>query len=140
MPPASQQTAIPAPVIPLAWPRILARLLRVHQWSKNLLVFAPVITSHRVFSASVLGASAIMFAIFCCAASAGYILNDILDLGSDRRHPIKRDRPLASGRVSTRAALATAAILLLAAAGLAFRLPAPAALILALYCASTLLY
>src|SRR5215813_11365400 len=117
MQPASQQTAISAPAIPVAnpqndrWPGVLVRLLRVHQWSKNLLVFAPVITSHRVFSASVLQASAVMFAAFCCAASATYILNDILDLDSDRRHQTKRHRPLASGRVSTRTAIAISAVL-----------------------------
>ena len=146
MQPASQQTAIPAAPIPVAnqqndrWPSVLARLLRVHQWSKNLLVFAPVVTSHRVFSALVLEASAVMFAAFCCTASATYILNDILDLDSDRRHQTKRFRPLASSRVSVRIGIASAVVLLLTAAALAFRLPTPAALVLALYCASTLLY
>src|SRR5438067_251017 len=146
MQPVSQPSAIPAPAISLAaaetigWPRVLARLLRVHQWSKNLLVFAPVITSHQVLSVAVLRASVIMFAAFCCAASATYILNDLLDLDSDRRHHTKRDRPVASGRVQARTAVAASAVLLVAAAGLAIWLPTTAALVLALYCASTLLY
>jgi len=133
--------AIPLPETQTqSWPRALAHLLRVHQWSKNLLVFAPVVTSHRVFSASVLRASALMFAAFCCAASATYILNDIFDLDSDRRHQTKRHRPLAAGRISIRAALSVTAVLLAAAAGFAAPLPTPAALVLALYCVSTLLY
>src|SRR5215470_12059557 len=98
-----QTAAIPPPQAQTqSLPRTLVRLLRVHQWSKNLLVFAPVVTSHRVFSVSVLRASGVMFAAFCCAASATYILNDILDLDSDRRHQNKRNRPVASGRVSVR--------------------------------------
>jgi len=81
-----------------------------------------------------------MFAAFCCAASATYILNDLLDLDSDRLHHTKRYRPLASGRVSTRNALSIAAGLLVAAAGLVVWLPRAAVLLLAIYCASTLLY
>ena len=147
MHPAPQTTASPASPIPAAaaiptdrWPRVLARLLRVHQWAKNLLVFAAVVGAHRVFSASVMGAAAVMFAAFCCAASATYILNDILDLDSDRRHHSKRFRPLAAGRISIRTGIAAAVVLLLAAALLAIWLPAAAALVLALYCATTLLY
>src|SRR5205807_2397075 len=59
---------------------------------------------------------------------------------SDRRHHTKRDRPVASGRVPVRTAVAASAVLLVAAAGLAVWLPTTAALVLALYCASTLLY
>lgn len=136
-----QTVAIPLPEAQTySWPRVLGRLLRVHQWSKNLLVFAPVVTSHRVFSASVLSAAALMFAAFCCVASAAYILNDVLDLDSDRRHHTKRFRPLASGRISIRTALPIAAVLFVAGGGIAFWLPRPAVLVLALYCASALLY
>src|SRR5262249_28276489 len=134
-----QTVAIPPPQAQTqSWPRTLARLLRVHQWSKNLLIFAPAITAHRVFSEPVLRASGLIFAAFCCAASATYILNDILDLDSDRLHQTKRHRPLASGRVSTRTAIAISAVLFAAAAGFAVLLPTPAVLLLALYCLSTL--
>ena len=120
--------------------RVFARLLRVHQWSKNLLIFAPVVGAHRILSAPVLRASGLMFAAFCCVASATYILNDIFDLDSDRRRPTKCNRPLASGRISIRAALAIAAVLVAAAGGIAVLLPTPAALVLGLYCVTTLLY
>jgi 4-hydroxybenzoate polyprenyltransferase len=136
-----QTAAIPLPETQTeSWPRVLARLLRVHQWSKNLLVFAPVVTSHQVLSAPVLKASAIMFVVFCCAASATYILNDLMDLEHDRRHPTKRLRPLASGRVSIRTSKIIAGVLLLAACGLAFPFPNAAKLFPGIYFASTFFY
>lgn len=79
----------------------LLRALRVHQWVKNLLVFVPVILDHRLFDGSSMLRAAGGFAAFCCAASGGYVLNDLLDLEADRRHPTKRNRPFASGALPT---------------------------------------
>ena len=78
----------------------LVRALRVHQWVKNLLVFVPVVLDHKLFSADTMAKSATAFAAFCCAASSAYILNDLLDLEADRRHPTKRHRPFAAGTLS----------------------------------------
>ena len=75
----------------------LLRALRVHQWVKNLLLFVPVILDHRLFDRRPMLRAAGGFAAFCCAASGGYVLNDLLDLEADRRHPTKRNRPFASG-------------------------------------------
>jgi 4-hydroxybenzoate polyprenyltransferase len=123
-----QTAAIPLPEVSTqSWPGVIARLLRVHQWSKNLLVFAPVVTSHQVLSAPVLKASAVMFVVFCCAASATYIANDLMDLESDRQHPTKRFRPLASGRIPPRTARIIASFLLLAVGLIVTAYPFPTA-------------
>jgi 4-hydroxybenzoate polyprenyltransferase len=74
------------------------RSMRFYQWVKNLLLFVPAITSHTIFDASVAGNATLAFLSFGLAASAGYILNDLLDLEEDRRHPTKKQRPFASGR------------------------------------------
>lgn len=79
------------------------RLARVHQWVKNALVFVPMVTSHHVTAASVF-ASILAFLAFSFAASAVYVLNDLVDVEADRRHPTKRFRPLAVGRVPILAA------------------------------------
>ncbi len=82
----------------------LAKALRPHQWVKNLLLFVPVLAAHR-FAWPDLLAAAVAFACVCLIASGGYVLNDLLDLTSDRRHPRKRARPFAAGHVSIPAGL-----------------------------------
>ncbi len=73
------------------------RALRPYQWVKNLLLFVPVVLDHRLFDAETMEKAVIAFLAFCCAASSAYVLNDVLDLEADRRHPTKRRRPFASG-------------------------------------------
>jgi 4-hydroxybenzoate polyprenyltransferase len=77
----------------------LLRALRVHQWVKNLLVFVPVLLDHRL-QLPVLARAGLAFAAFCCAASGGYVLNDLLDLEADRKHSVKRHRPFAATLLS----------------------------------------
>jgi 4-hydroxybenzoate polyprenyltransferase len=124
---------------PSRW-KLTARLLRLHQWLKNVLVFAPLVTSHRILSVGTAAKAGIMAAAFCCCASAAYILNDFLDLDADRQHSSKRHRPLAAGVISIPAACSAALTLILAAIGLSLLLPVPAAGVLALYFVVTLLY
>ena len=64
------------------------------QWLKNLLVFVPVLTSHRFLEAPAVADALLAFAAFSLCASGVYLLNDLLDLDADRRHPRKRHRPL----------------------------------------------
>jgi len=73
--------------------------LRVHQWSKNLLVFVGPLVGQVIFEPGAVARAAIVFAAFCAAASGVYVVNDLLDLESDRDHPRKRMRPFASGRL-----------------------------------------
>jgi 4-hydroxybenzoate polyprenyltransferase len=75
------------------------KLLRVHQWAKNALIFVPLVTARRS-DLLALGEAVGAFLAFSLAASAMYILNDLLDLDADRKHPSKKRRPLAAGTVS----------------------------------------
>lgn len=119
---------------------VLARALRLHQWLKNVLIFVPLVTSHRALEPVVLIPAVLAFFAFSAVASAGYVVNDILDLGSDRKHATKRLRPFASGALQPRAGLWLAASMIAAAAGLALLLPRAFALLLAGYFAVTLAY
>jgi 4-hydroxybenzoate polyprenyltransferase len=78
------------------WPAFV-RALRCHQWSKNLLVFLPVIAAHAYLNVAAVTGAILMFLAWCMVASGIYVSNDLLDLEADRRHPTKRSRPFASG-------------------------------------------
>lgn len=95
------------------------RALRPHQWLKNLLVLVPLLAAFRVGDGQALLAALLAFASFSLAASSGYVLNDLLDLASDRRHPRKRERPFAAGSLSIRSGFAGAAALLLVSLAIA---------------------
>lgn len=116
------------------------KMLRVHQWLKNLLVFVPAILAHTIFFPDVLVASILAFIAFSAAASAIYILNDIIDLPLDRQHTRKRSRPFASGALSIPFGLKVSALLLLIAATICFFLPPVFALVIGLYLVATTAY
>lgn len=80
----------------------LWQALRPHQWSKNLLLFVPMIVGHR-FDYDTTISTCIAYVVFCLAASAVYVLNDLFDATTDRQHPTKQLRPFASGALSVRA-------------------------------------
>ncbi len=98
------------------------RAIRPHQWSKNLLIFLPLLLAH-VFAAHRLLIALLALACFSLTASAAYIVNDLLDIEADRRHPQKRLRPFAAGDLSAAAGLSIAALFLLAALSGARLLP-----------------
>ena len=101
---------------PAGRPRAWMKLLRVHPWAKNTLVLVPLVTAQHfdlVSLSQVIGA----FSAFSLAASATYILNDLVDLDADRKHPSKRQRPLAAGTVPVFAAMFVALLLLVVALG-----------------------
>jgi decaprenyl-phosphate phosphoribosyltransferase len=89
----------------------LVRGLRPRQWVKNFLVFAAPLAAGAVLDLDVLGPSALAFVLFCAASSAVYLVNDAIDVEDDRRHPVKRLRPIAAGIVSRRLAVGLAAVL-----------------------------
>jgi 4-hydroxybenzoate polyprenyltransferase len=109
---ARRVTAIEADFRPPA-PRMmnLVRAVRPHQWAKNLLVFLPILASTEFLDLQGWMRAGLLFLSFCCAASAIYIVNDLIDLNADRSHPRKRSRPFASGQVSVRAGLLASALL-----------------------------
>ncbi|MFI4998787.1 MAG: decaprenyl-phosphate phosphoribosyltransferase [Reyranellales bacterium] len=90
----------------------LVRLLRPRQWIKNTFVLAPLVFAHKYLDAGSIRNAVLAFALFCVAASAGYIVNDLRDVERDRRHPVKKTRrPLAAGKVSPQAALIVLGVL-----------------------------
>ena len=116
------------------------KAIRAHQWLKNLLVFVPTLTAFAFHEPQALLAAVTAFFAMSLAASATYILNDLHDLESDRAHPRKYDRPLASGSISIFAALAAAGSLLAGALALCTLLPWGFFIVLLLYLALTTLY
>lgn len=92
--------------------RMVIQLLRVPQWSKNAVVFAALVFGDPTVSHPIIRTLA-AFIAFCLVSSAGYIVNDLLDVEKDRLHPSKRKRPIPAGKVSHRAANAIAALLVI---------------------------
>jgi 4-hydroxybenzoate polyprenyltransferase len=101
---------------PLHW-RAAGMLLtlRPHQWIKNVFVLAPVVFAKTIFQVELLTRAAGAFGVFCLLAGAVYTINDLADVEADRQHPIKRHRPIASGRVPVGAARVMAVVLILTA-------------------------
>lgn len=116
-----------------------ARQFRVHQYAKNALVFVPMIAAHAL-SFQNLFLSAIAALAFCLAASACYILNDLVDLQDDRAHRSKKNRPLARGDIPLIHAMLTMPVLLILAMVMALSLSPAFALVLAIYFAMTTAY
>jgi len=80
--------------------RIWLKAIRIHQWTKNVLIFVPLLTSHSLLKPEAVSSAFIAYFSFCAVASATYLLNDLLDLEADRKHSIKKYRPLAAGKMS----------------------------------------
>ena len=99
----------------------ILKLMRVHHYIKNVLVFLPAVFAGRLTDSFILLQVIKAFGAFSMVSSAVYILNDIADLERDRAHPKKRERPLASGRVTTAEAYAVMAGCILTAGVLSFR-------------------
>jgi 4-hydroxybenzoate polyprenyltransferase/phosphoserine phosphatase len=104
-------------------PKALVKALRPHQWAKNALVFVALITAHQIFELEPILKCCLAFLAFSFTASAVYILNDLLDLESDRRHVKKRFRPFASGAASIPTGVGLIAALLGAATTASMFLP-----------------
>ncbi|HUD56025.1 MAG TPA: UbiA family prenyltransferase [Terracidiphilus sp.] len=119
--------------------RTLVKAIRLHQWTKNVLLFAPLLLSHQLTARSVAAAVAAFFC-FCFMASANYLVNDMLDIESDRRHRSKRLRPFAAGDLSVQGGIALSLALFLASVALLPELPRAFALWLGLYIIATLSY
>jgi hypothetical protein len=118
----------------------LIRALRPSEWIKNLLVFAGVLFSGRLDTGDAVVDAVLTFVAFCAIASAGYLFNDIRDRELDRSHPEKRDRPIASGVVSTGTAGGLAVVLAAAAIALGVGVKTEVAGFVALYGVITTAY
>jgi 4-hydroxybenzoate polyprenyltransferase len=104
------------------------------------LVLLPLLAAHRLTSAHSLAIAGLAFIAFSFCASSGYVLNDLLDVESDRQHVRKRHRPIAAGKISMAAAVAVGLLLFVAAAYLAVRVSWLFALTVAIYFVMTLAY
>jgi len=116
------------------------RALRLHQWLKNLLVFVPLVAAHQLTSAQGLLQALLAFASFGLVASSVYVLNDLCDLTSDRRHIRKRMRPFASGSIPVSHGVCLVPALLLAGGVVALWLPPTFQAVLGGYFLATLAY
>ncbi len=114
--------------------------LRPKQWTKNGLLFLGLVFSRSLGDPNLVERAALSFVVFCLLASATYLINDLVDLEQDRQHPTKRNRPIASGRLSPPLAIGIASVLLLSSLGLAALLGTPFALMALLYLALTVSY
>jgi 4-hydroxybenzoate polyprenyltransferase len=115
-------------------------LLRPRQWTKNLAVFAAIVFAGELTRVGLLGIVCLAFVSFCLVSSGMYVLNDVVDAERDRQHPVKRDRPIASGRVSASGGVMLAAALTLAGGGVALLLGLPFFATVVGYVAIHLLY
>jgi 4-hydroxybenzoate polyprenyltransferase len=117
------------------------KALRIHQWVKNLLLFVPLLASHKVNEIELLFSGCLAFIFFGLCASSVYLLNDLLDLEDDRHHSTKRNRPLASGALPLKAGLLAFPVLLISAfSGSLLLLPWKFTVALAVYYLLTLTY
>jgi decaprenyl-phosphate phosphoribosyltransferase len=120
--------------------RTLLRAMRPRQWTKNVLVFAAPAASGAISHPGPLGRTFGAFGIFVAASSCTYLVNDVIDRESDRRHPVKRDRPVASGALAPASAVTVASVLGLAAVGAAFVIGVSLAAIVIAYLMISLAY
>ncbi|MCS7093502.1 MAG: UbiA prenyltransferase family protein [Patescibacteria group bacterium] len=79
---------------------ILFETFRISQWLKNLVIFTSIVFAGKLFETRIFLITFVAFLIFCLMSSASYILNDIIDYPYDRKHPLKKNRPIASGKIS----------------------------------------
>jgi decaprenyl-phosphate phosphoribosyltransferase len=124
------------------WWRIggVVRTVRPHQWVKNVFVLAPVVFAKEVFDRNLLEHATAAFFVFCLLAGAVYAMNDLADIESDRSHPVKKYRPIPSGRVPTGVARVLAAVLVVGSLSWAYWLEPAFALVAAVYFAQNVAY
>ena len=123
------------------WPLAVLRSARPRQWPKNLLVFAAPLAGASLGRHDGLAYALVAAVAFCAASVAVYLVNDVVDADRDRRHPVKRRRPIAAGELLKPHALVIAAACVIAAVVAAFLIGEPLlAAILSGYLASSLLY
>lgn len=127
---------------PRANPGLLSwvKAIRLHQWLKNLLLFVPLLASHRFLEIAAIRDAILAFFAFGLCASGVYVINDLLDLPSDRQHPRKRERPFARGRLPLLQGFLVGPMLALAGFAIAGLVNLLFAGVLALYFVITLAY
>jgi 4-hydroxybenzoate polyprenyltransferase len=120
--------------------KALLESMRPRQWTKNAFVFASLVFDGKLFHPTEFLRTLAGFGLFCIIASTVYIFNDILDLEADRQHPVKRNRPIASGRLPIPVAVITGLLFTLAALVAGYLLAWQFALVLLVYFSLMLVY
>jgi 4-hydroxybenzoate polyprenyltransferase len=120
--------------------KFLLKSMRPRQWTKNIFVFAALVFDRQLFNPGSLGRTFLAFIVFCLISSSVYLINDIFDLKADQQHPIKKERPIASGRLPITTALVSAVILSILALAIALVLSRELALIALVYLLINLAY
>jgi len=120
--------------------KIWVRALRIHQWSKNVLIFVPLFLSHRVSDQESLIVVVLAFFSFSIAASANYLINDLVDIELDRNHSSKKNRPFASGDLFVGNGIIAIPVLFMVSAFVLQFLPLQFIFLLFVYLLTTILY
>ena len=118
----------------------IIKIIRPHQWLKNLMIFFPPFLSGAFLPASMLTHGLTPFAAFCFASSANYILNDLIDCSKDSVHPVKRNRPLPSGQINVSVAVAFCSALTILAVVLSLQVSTGFLLYVGLYLGVSVAY
>jgi 4-hydroxybenzoate polyprenyltransferase len=120
--------------------KALLQTMRPRQWTKNIFIFGALVFDKKLFEAVYFSRAMAAFVMFCLLSGAVYIINDLGDVEKDRLHPVKRDRPLASGRLRPSVAVGVGAGILAVLLPLAFVLDVGFGLIALAYLVNNLLY
>jgi 4-hydroxybenzoate polyprenyltransferase len=120
--------------------KALLQTMRPRQWTKNIFIFGALVFDKKLFEAVYFSRALAAFVMFCLLSGAVYIINDLGDVEKDRLHPVKRDRPLASGRLRPSVAVGVGAGILAVLLPLAFVLDVGFGLIALAYLVNNLLY
>ncbi|MBB6622326.1 decaprenyl-phosphate phosphoribosyltransferase [Clostridium gasigenes] len=120
--------------------KYIIKLLRPKQWIKNFFVFGAVIFSNNIINFGVAKSNILTFIAFCLISSTVYILNDIVDVERDRKHPKKCERPIASGKVSVTKAIIIGIILAILSLFIAINLKKLIFIIIILYLVNNIIY
>ena len=118
----------------------ILKTLRPKQWSKNFFIFAALVFDRQLTNIGSFFTTLFCFLIFCLLSSTVYIFNDLFDIEADSIHPVKKNRPIASGRINIKTAVATGLLFGAIALFTAFRLSFSFYLICLTYLAINLLY
>ncbi|MEP7289898.1 MAG: decaprenyl-phosphate phosphoribosyltransferase [Chloroflexota bacterium] len=124
------------------WLRGMLRVMRPRQWAKNILIFVPIAFDRQISLVHLDPLLRVIaaFVLFCVAASAVYVINDLVDVERDRQHPKKKYRPIASGQLSIPIARVMAVVMPILAVGGALLFSLPLALILFAYLVKQIAY
>lgn len=120
--------------------KYLLKAMRPRQWTKNAFVFAALVFDRQLFVLDSLGRTALAFAVFCLLSSSVYLMNDVFDVGSDRLHPVKKNRPIASGLLPIPTAMVASTLLVLISLIVAYALSLELAVIATVYFLLNLAY